>query len=158
LFSAFFLSLISWDRVSKDLAWEHLRNQPARSYLHNTIHLEYVENTGAALSLADNLPPRVSFWLLGILPLAALLGGFAYLLGKTRDIRSARLIAFTLILAGGMGNIIDRLLFDRHVTDFMNVDLPVLRMGIFNFADVWITVGVVWVLIDSMRKGLVRSI
>jgi len=154
LFGAFFLSLISWDRVSKDLARDHLRNQPARSYFHNTLRLEYVENTGAALSMADHLPPRASFWLLGILPLATLLGFLTYLLVRAKDIRTPRLIALTLIVAGGMGNILDRLLFDRHVTDFMNVGLPILRMGIFNFADVWITVGVVWVFVESIGSSV----
>jgi signal peptidase II len=152
LFGAFFLSLISWDRVSKDLARGHLRNQPARSFFHNTLRLEYVENTGAAMSFADNLSPRSSFWLLGILPFAALLGLIAYLFTRSRDIRGSRLMALTLIVAGGMGNILDRLLFDRHVTDFINVGLPILRMGIFNFADVWITVGAAWVIVDSMKR------
>src|SRR5260370_24164272 len=105
LFCAFFLSLISWDRVSKDLAKEHLRNQPARSFLHNTIRLQYVENTGAALSLADHLPPRTSFWLLCILPLAGLLGLFDYLLWEGDDLRTVLLTAVTLIVSWGIGNI-----------------------------------------------------
>lgn len=150
LFCAFSLSLISWDRVSKDLAKEYLRDRPARSYLHNGFRLEYVENTGAAMSLGDGLPPRMSFWVLGILPLAVLTGLFVYMLVHARTIRTARLAGFTLIFAGGVGNILDRLLFDRHVTDFMNIGLPVLRSGIFNFADVWITVGTVWVAIDAV--------
>jgi signal peptidase II len=152
LIGAFFLSLVSWDRMSKGLARDHLRNQPARSFFHNTLRLEYVENTGAAMSLADGLSPRTSFWLLGMLPLVALLGLLAYMFARARDIRSSRLVALTLIVAGGMGNILDRLLFDRHVTDFINVGLPVLRMGIFNFADVWITVGAVWVIVDNVRR------
>ena len=57
---------ISCDRVTKDLAKERLKNQPPVSYFHDTVRLEYVENTGAALSLGDNLPKSVSFWLLSI--------------------------------------------------------------------------------------------
>ena len=53
------LSLISWDKVSKELAKTHLRDQPMRSYLDDTIRLLYVENTGAAMSFADNLDPQI---------------------------------------------------------------------------------------------------
>jgi signal peptidase II len=152
LFCALSLSLISWDRVSKDLAKEYLRNKPARTFLHDSFRLEYAENTGAAMSLADNLNPQLSFCLLGILPLTILVGFFAYIVAHSRDIRTSRLISLTLIFSGGIGNILDRLLFDRHVTDFMNVGLPILRSGIFNFADLWITAGVAWLAIESLKK------
>ena len=146
------LSLISWDRVSKDFAKEHLRDQPARSYLHDIFRLEYVENTGAAMSLADDLSRQASFWLLGILPLAALVGLFVYVVANARDIRTSRLVALTLIFAGGMGNILDRLLFDRHVSDFMNVGLLAVRSGVFNFADLWITAGALWIVVDTFKQ------
>jgi len=152
LFGVLSVSLISWDRVSKDLAKECLRNKPARTFLHDSFRLEYAENTGAAMSLADNLHPQLSFWLLGILPLTILMGLVAYIAAHSRDIRTSRLISLTLIFAGGIGNILDRLLFDRHVTDFMNIGLPILRSCIFNFADLWITAGVAWLAADSLKK------
>jgi signal peptidase II len=145
------LSLISWDQASKGLAKEYLRNRPARAFIHNTFRLEYVENTGAAMSMGDNLSPRTSLWLLGILPLTVLLTLFGYMILHARSIRQPRLMAFTLIFAGGMGNIIDRLLFDRHVTDFMNIGILSLRSGIFNFADLWITAGTIWLAIDFSK-------
>jgi signal peptidase II len=141
------LSLISWDKVSKELAKTHLRDQPMRSYLDDTIRLLYVENTGAAMSFADSLNPRLGFWLLGILPLAILLGLFAYVIMHVQEMRTARMIGFSLIFAGGMGNILDRLVFDRHVTDFMNLGIQNIRTGIFNFADLWITIGVISLLV-----------
>jgi|SRR5882724_5075255 len=152
LFCLLSLSLISWDRVSKDLAKAHLRNQPARSFLSDSFRLEYVENTGAAMSLADDLDPHLSFWLLSILPLATIIGLLVYVLARARYIRISRLIGLTLIFAGGMGNILDRLLFDRHVTDFMNVGLLTLRSGIFNFADLWVTAGVAWLVVDEVKN------
>lgn len=147
------LSLISWDKVSKELAKTHLRNQGVRSYLDDTIRLQYVENTGAAMSFADNLDPRVSFWVLGILPLVILVGLFAYVITHVQKIRPARMVGFSLIFAGGMGNILDRLIFDRHVTDFMNLGIQNIRTGIFNFADLWITTGVVLLVWRSWRPA-----
>jgi signal peptidase II len=147
LFCLLSLSLVSWDQVTKDLAKAHLRDKPAQSYLHDTFRLEYVENTGAAMSMADDLSPGASFWLLSILPLVVLLGLFTYIIRYIREIRTARMIGLCLIFAGGIGNIMDRLVFDRHVTDFMNIGVRNLRTGIFNFADLWITAGVVSLLV-----------
>ena len=78
LFCTASVACISCDRVTKDMAKEHLKNQEPVSYFHNTIRLEYVENTGAALSLGDDLPKRTSFWLLSILPLIFLIALFAF--------------------------------------------------------------------------------
>jgi signal peptidase II len=147
IFCLLSLSLISWDEVSKDLAKIHLRDQGMRSYLDDTVRLLYVENTGAAMSFADNLNPTVSFWLLGILPLVILLGLFVYVVRNAHEMRTVRLIGFSLIFAGGTGNIMDRLIFDRHVTDFMNIGIMNFRTGIFNFADLWITAGVICLLL-----------
>ena len=153
LFCLLSLSLISWDKVSKDLARIHLRNQEVRSYLDDTVRLMYVENTGAALSFADNLNPKVSFWLLGILPLAILAGVFVYVVRNVHEMSTLKMIGLSLIFAGGMGNILDRLFFDRHVTDFMNIGILNVRTGIFNFADLWITTGVVCLLIRRAKHA-----
>jgi len=58
-----------------------------------------------------------------------------------------------LIFAGGVGNIIDRVLFDRHVPDFMNIGIHQLRTGIFKVADVYITAGALdLVLLSCIKK------
>jgi signal peptidase II len=152
LFCLSSLSLISWDRVTKDLAKEHLKDKAEHSYFHDSFRLQYVENTGAVMSFADGLPKVTSFWLLGILPLSFLVCFLIYTIRRSRNLALSKLLAFSLIFAGGIGNIIDRLLFDRHVTDFMNLGILNLRTGIFNFADVWITAGVVYLILFSRKK------
>jgi signal peptidase II len=76
------LSLISWDRVTKDLAKEHLKDKAEYSYFHDSFRLQYAENTGAAMSFADSLPRVTSFWLLGIIPLVFLILLLVYMLFK----------------------------------------------------------------------------
>lgn len=147
LFCILSMSLISWDKVSKELARTRLKDQPMRSYLGDSFRLAYVENTGAAMSLGDDLNPTVSFWLLGVLPLTILAGLFGYVVTHVQELPVRRMVAFSLIFAGGMGNILDRMVFDRHVTDFMNIGLWNIRTGVFNFADVWIVAGVICLLI-----------
>jgi signal peptidase II len=151
LFCLSSLSLISWDRETKDMAREYLKDKAEYSYYHDSFRLQYVENTGAALSFADGLPNTVGLWLLGIIPLAFLLVLLIYTIRRSGKMTFGKLFSFSLIFAGGIGNVIDRLLFDRHVTDFMNIGIGNLRTGIFNFADVWITTGVIYLFIFGWK-------
>jgi signal peptidase II len=160
LFCLSALVFIGCDRVTKDLAKEHLMYHAPITYLHNTVVLEYVENTGAALSMGDQLSKPVSFWLLSVLPLLFLVALFIYAIVKVTELTAWKLFAFSLIFAGGLGNIIDRLMFDRHVTDFMNVGIGSLRTGIFNVADMCVTAGVIILLFayyERKPKGEIRS-
>ena len=60
--------------------------------------------------------------------------------------------AWCMMLSGGIGNLWDRIVHDGRVIDFMNVGLGGLRTGIFNVADLCITVGVVLLLFESWRQ------
>ena len=55
------LMFIGCDRVTKNIAKDHLKNKEAISYFHDTFRLEYAENTGAAMSLGDSLPGRKKY-------------------------------------------------------------------------------------------------
>lgn len=143
---------IGADRVTKNLAKEHLQNKGELSYFHDTFRLIYVENTGAALSLGDSLPPAASFWLLSMLPLAFLLVVVFYVYRHLDGMTPMRIFSIALIFAGGIGNIIDRVIYDRHVTDFMNMGIGSLRTGIFNVADVCVTAGVIGLLLFRSKQ------
>ncbi len=138
---------IASDRYTKELAKEHLKEQGMTSYFNDTFRFWYVENTGAALSLGDELPKTASFWLLSILPLVFLLLVVVYVFRHLDKMNAMRVFSIALIVSGGVGNIIDRILYDRHVTDFMNIGFGSLRTGIFNVADVWVTAGVIGLLL-----------
>lgn len=143
LFYILSFALISCDQVTKNLAKQHLMNKEPASYFHDIFRLEYVENTGAALNLGANLPQPYNFLLLSVIPLLVLLAIFSYAIIKIKEFNSIRILSFALVFAGGIGNIIDRIFHDRHVTDFMNLGIQNIRTGIFNVADVCITAGVI---------------
>ena len=105
------------------------------------------------IDLGDDLHPQLSFWLLSIFPLVVLSGLCFYALKNARTMRSIELLSFCLIFAGGIGNIIDRILYDRHVTDFLNVGFGNIRTGIFNFADMCVTSGVIGLLFVRLTKS-----
>ena len=144
--------LIGCDRVTKDLAKKHLINKAPASYIHNTVKLVYAENTGAAMGLGDELPKAESFWLLSILPLAFLLGTAAYTIRYSKEMHFRKIFSYALIISGGLGNIIDRIVYDRHVTDFMIISIYNIHTGIFNFADVCVTAGAIGLLIFYRDK------
>ncbi len=146
------LALIGVDRLTKSLAKEHLQYKEPQSFFHDTIRLGYTENTGAFLSFGADWPEKLSFWIFGIGPLLILLAFFVYCIKKAKAMDFIYLLPLALIFAGGLGNIIDRLLYNRHVTDFMNVGINNLRTGIFNFADLCVTTGVIILLIQGLRK------
>ena len=152
LFCLTSLTLISWDRASKEMAKAHLKDKEAISYFNDGFRLEYVENTGAALSLGDGLSRPASFWLLSMLPLAFLLLASVYVIKNSGEMSLLKLFSFVLIIAGGLGNIFDRIVFDRHVSDFMILSFKNIHTGIFNFADVYVTVGAI-LLVLSFRKN-----
>ena len=58
-----------------------------------------------------------------------------------------KIFSIALVFSGGIGNIIDRIVFDRHVTDFMNLGIGNIRTGIFNVADICVTAGVIGLLL-----------
>lgn len=145
---------IGCDRATKDLAKEHLKDKEEVSYFHDTFRLQYVENTGAAMSFGDTLPRAANFLLLSILPLAVLLFLFAYTIKNVKKFNYPKIFCIALIFAGGIGNIIDRVFFDRHVPDFMNLGFQNFRTGIFNFADVCVTIGAIGLMIFYQDKKM----
>jgi len=160
LFCICCLAFIGCDRYTKDLAKQHLKDKPGISYLNDSVRLLYVENTGAALSLGDDLPKAASFWLLSMLPLAILMGVFIYTVKNIEQLRRMKIFSIALIFSGGIGNIIDRILYDRHVTDFLNLGIGNIRTGIFNVADICVSAGVIGLLLfynDKKNKPGIHS-
>ena len=143
LFFGLLVVLIGADKLSKEIAGEHLKGQGTITYLHDTFRLQYVENVGAFLSFGSGLSPEASFWIFGIIPSLFLLGFLVYIIWNRNEMSLSIFISYVLILAGGIGNISDRLINDRHVTDFLNVGIGSLRTGIFNLADLFVTTGVI---------------
>jgi len=59
-------------------------------------------------------------------------------------------VASLMIIGGGIGNLIDRIMRDGRVTDFIYLEAGPLHTGIFNVADMAITIGVMWLLVSSL--------
>ena len=58
-----------------------------------------------------------------------------------------------IFLAGGASNLIDRFTHGGYVVDFINLGIGSLRTGIFNVADIAITLGVLILLAHNRRQA-----
>jgi len=138
---------VGCDRATKVAARNYLASSPAISYAGDVFRLQYAENKGAFLSLGARLPEKAGFWFLVVVPGLFLLGILGYIF-FVKEMRTGQLMAFTLILGGGLGNLYDRIFNDGRVIDFMNMGIGFVRTGIFNVADVVIMAGFGLLLLD----------
>lgn len=141
-------STIGCDRVTKHMAATVLAGQPSRSYLADTIRLQYAENPGGFLSLGAALPHGVRAALFTVAVGLVLLGLLVALFRLPWS--PWRGLAFALFFAGGISNWIDRVLRGS-VIDFLNVGVGWLRTGIFNVADVAIMLGLALFVLAEWR-------
>jgi signal peptidase II len=141
---------IGCDRATKHVAERTLKGAPTHSFLADTVRLQYAENPGAFLSLGANLPEPLRFGLFALGD-AALLALITLALARSRPWPALEHAAWCLLLAGGLSNLLDRLTPGGAVVDFLNVGVGRLRTGIFNVADLAITIGVLLLLLEYWR-------
>ena len=140
---------IGCDQVTKKVARERIEYGENISVITGYLTLTKVENTGAFLSLGNELPDILRVILLNVLPALFLLAMLVYILRKSKMQMSVA-IPFAFIIGGGIGNLYDRIIYGS-VTDFVHMDFQLFRTGIFNLADVSIMVGVFWLMAVSVH-------
>lgn len=148
--------VVGLDRATKAWAANALVGDPVRRYLADTLRIGYVENTGVFLGLGNQLPEGVRFVLFVVVVAAGLVAALVYTLVHARLSR-VQVISLGLILSGGFSNLVDRLLHDGVVVDFMNVGIGGLRTGVFNVADMAVTAGVIVLLTTGLRRETVNA-
>lgn len=122
------------DQVSKYFAKSYLE-QPV-NIVENIFKFEYAENTGIAFSLPV---PYIVIIISNIL----LIGLLIYLAGKELNLSNKiAKIATSLLIAGGVGNLIDRILHG-FVIDFISV----WKYPLFNLADMYIITAVLLLIV-----------
>lgn len=144
------LSCVGCDQATKRLAQFALKDNKPLSFLSDTFRLEYAENKGAFLSMGANLPDTQRFLLLTILSSALLVGMTIYVC-LSRRVKTLEIVGYGMIIAGGLSNMIDRVLAGA-VVDFMIIGIGNLRTGIFNIADVAIMAGLFLVIYAQSRE------
>lgn len=144
----FVLSLVGADQIIKYFVIEYLKPVGTVEFIEGVIRLRYVENTGAVFgSFATHtaMLTVVSIILLGVT---------IYFLISQKNKSKIVNITLLLMIAGGIGNIIDRIRL-HYVVDYIE---PVfVDFAVFNFADCLITVGafllMFYLVVDIIKDG-----
>ena len=110
--------------------------------------LTKVENEGAAWSVGSDLSPILKVIFLQIIPTLVLVFLLRHILIQTKY-KKETVVGFAFIIGGGIGNLFDRIVHNS-VTDFLILDLGLIKTEIFNLADVSIMVGSVLVLFSVL--------
>ena len=137
------LLLIALDQWVKAYVVQQIPLGEVRSWIPNLVSLTYLQNRGAAFSMLQDQQ-----WLFAVITLVVMVGAIWYLHKHMGD---SLWMAFglTLIIAGGLGNFIDRM-SQGFVVDMFHLDF--INFAIFNVADSYLTVGVIVLLIAMLKE------
>jgi signal peptidase II len=138
--------IFAFDQITKFWALQNLMGKSAIPYMNGLFQFIYAENPGAFLGLGGQWSRETRFIIFALIVLFGL-GGMLWYLIKKENLK-VNLYAYSFILAGGFGNLWDRLFHDDgHVIDFMLIEVTsLLRTGVFNVADIFIVIGVLMAL------------
>jgi len=155
------VGIIFIDQISKIIARSAIEFHSHINVLGEYLVLTKVENTGAFLGLGNSLSPLFFRLFMILIPLTLIVYAFYYLI-KKNDLPTVVVVAISFFIGGGLGNIIDRIIFGS-VTDFIYMDFILFHTGILNLADVFVTFGFFLILyelifhkkeLDEKEKGL----
>ena len=137
-------ALVGIDQLIKLWASNVLQPVGAMPLIPHVVELRFVLNQGMAFSLLSGK----QLFLIAATSAALLLVAYAlFFRSRGKYLQQAALI---LVLGGGIGNLIDRVL-NGEVVDYIN--LLFMRFAVFNFADICVCVGVaLWVLVIFLEE------
>lgn len=151
LYSAIILGVIILDMLTKVLALKFLRPIGSVPVIKGVIHLTYVENKGAAFGILSG-----HRWVFLVVSTLTILAFTLYLyLGHAENRLYA--VSLSLISAGGIGNMIDRLALG-YVVDF--IDFALIDFAVFNVADSFVCIGagiLILALILDLKKEATKK-
>ena len=136
------------DQVTKYAVVQHFSTNPALAVT-PFFNLLLVYNPGAAFSFLSDAAGWQRWFFVGIALAAS--AWIIFLLRRYADQRLFAL-ALSLVLAGAVGNVIDRILVGA-VVDFLDFHAFGWHWPAFNVADSAITCGAVLLVLDALRPG-----
>lgn len=109
----------------------------------------YTHNRGAAFGIDIGEHSRIFFLVLSLVALGVL----AAIYRATPAWDRLRVLALSLVAGGALGNILDRIRYERGVVDFLDFGVGASRFPVFNIADTAVTIGATLLLISFWLEG-----
>lgn len=146
-------AIVLLDQGSKYLAIQLLEGKETISLFEDCLRFLLAENRGGFLSLGASLPAGLRNIIFLVLSSVFLI---IFCIFTLRDKSSTFgvLIASSMIVGGGVGNLIDRAFRGGAVIDFVNVGVGRLRTGIFNVADMAVLFGCILLFVLLIRSSM----
>lgn len=132
LYAVLIVVLVALDQLVKFLVRGNIPLGHTMPFLPHVMDLTYVQNTGAAFSMFSD-----HTWILTIVSLIVAAGLVGALLKKVVT-HPLGVISLSVVLAGAVGNLIDRL-FLGYVTDMFQTTF--MNFAVFNIADICVVLG-----------------
>lgn len=137
------------DQVTKYLVVQNIELYQVKVFLPGVLSWMYIQNTGAAWSILEG-----QMWFFYVITTVVIIG-VLYIMQKYAKESRLFSMGLALILAGALGNFIDRIRLG-YVVDMVRIEL--IDFPIFNVADMSLSIGValiiVYVLLDEKNKKL----
>ena len=133
-------SIIILDQTIKFVIVKKIYNSSI-NIIKGMLNFTYIENTGGAYGIGND--STFMFIIVNII-IITLIGKF--ILSKKNDISANILFSLGLIVAGGIGNLIDRV-FRGFVIDYIDFN-PLIKYPVFNLADICVVIGCLIVVIN----------
>ena len=134
------IALVLIDQIIKIIVFYELKQEI--TLIPNIISLNYLENYGSAFGMFSGRIILIALDLLIIICVIKLL------VTKKYDVPEKSKFGFSLVLAGGIGNLIDRIA-RGFVIDYIDIS-ELINYPVFNFADILILLGVIYVIIITL--------
>lgn len=143
-----FLILTTADQISKYLVATYMTVGESIPVIGDFFRITYVQNLGVAFGFLQGKK-----WIIAVGTIVAIIFICYHLYNEKNKIKLVEKMGYTYILAGAVGNMIDRYL-RGYVVDML--DFRGVWCFIFNLADVWINIGVILVILDQLisRKNV----
>lgn len=135
------LIIVLIDQLSKFFVRTNFQLNQSTPIINNIFHLTYINNTGAGFGILKAQA------LILIFISIAVIGIISYSFDKIKNNETLLQILAGFVLGGTIGNLIDRLAYG-HVIDFLDLQI----WPIFNFADSFVTIGVIGLIIYLWKR------
>ncbi len=143
------LTVIGLDQLTKYLVMSDFYLGETREFINGLIDFTYIHNRGAAWGMLNG-----KTWILLTFTIAVMIFCVVVIV-KQGSKNKLLLWAMTLVLSGGIGNMIDRVFRDGNVVDFLHFEFwP--TFPVFNIADCAIVVGagmlILYFVLDTVNE------
>jgi signal peptidase II len=148
MYLAVLLPVLAADRATKALAVTRLPLGIPHDIAGEVVRFTLLFNRDAALNITLGSWSRWGFATIAVIGVMVML----WLLRLSAPSDRLRGAALGLISAGAIGNLIDRLWWDRGVIDFIDIGIDTWRFWTFNVADAAVTAGAVLMVLVLSRE------